>query len=268
MGSKSKKTQAKGGSRVHAQELTWYDFKSRLDAGAVVFLPVGACEQHGPALPLGTDVYIPLGICERLARKIGGIVMPPIPYGYKSQPHTGGGQGYPGTTSLHGFTLVALVRDVLEELLRHGARRICLYNGHIENAMFLTEAVDLALQSRGDANARFLILRSPPFIRAETLDAIYGGSFPGWAGEHAGVYETSLMLALRPDLVAEDKLSPDSPERQPPYEIFPATADMIAETGVLSSPVGASAEKGEKLLVDVLPNALAALRREFGLPHA
>jgi creatinine amidohydrolase len=120
--------------REQAQELTWYEFKLRLDTSAVVFLPVGACEQHGPALPLRTDVYIPLGICDRLARQVGGVVMPPIAYGYKSQPHTGGGQNFSGTTSLCGITLINLVRDVLEELLRHSAKRICLYNGHIENA--------------------------------------------------------------------------------------------------------------------------------------
>jgi creatinine amidohydrolase len=191
--------------------------------------------------------------------------MPPIPYGYKSQPHTGGGQSFPGTTSLNGATLVSVVRDILSELFRHGAKRVCLYNGHFENVMFVTEAIDLALADAPAPSPRVLLLRSPPFIQKKTLDTIYHGNFPGWDGEHAGVFETSLLMALQPQLVATELLAPDEPERQPGYQVFPPTKDMIVKSGVLSSPVGASADKGSLLLNDIIPGAIAALCLEFGL---
>jgi hypothetical protein len=63
--------------------------------------------------------------------------------------------------------------------------------------VFLTEPVDLALHAqRHSSETKILILRSPLFIRSETFKTIYGGHFRSWAGEHAGVYETSLMMAL------------------------------------------------------------------------
>ena len=250
---------------VHAQDITWPDYMQRLAEGAVVFLPVGSCEQHGPGMPLGTDVYIPQGICERLAKNIDGVVMPPFAYGYKSQVQSGGGQSFPGTTSLSGATLTGLTHDVMEELFRHGAKRICIFNGHGENSMFVTEGIDLALKHASKPLPRVVILRAHKFVRTETLDSVYRGRFKTWDQEHAGLYETALMMALQPQLVLADKLAPDKAERLPGYEVHPATDDMIAKSGVLSSPVGATAEMGEMFLSDIVRGALGVLRTEFAL---
>ncbi len=64
--------------------------------GTVVFLPLGATEQHGPHLAMSVDVVLPTAVAERVAREIGGLVAPTIPYGYKSQPRSGGGEAFPG----------------------------------------------------------------------------------------------------------------------------------------------------------------------------
>ena len=71
---------------------------------------------------LGVDVIIPTAICEGVARNINGLVAPAIPYGYKSQPRTGGGQAFPGTISLDLHTLTLVVRDVIIGLGRSGMR--------------------------------------------------------------------------------------------------------------------------------------------------
>ena len=80
---------------VFMAELSWPEFSAKMAAGAPVFLAVGATEQHGPHLPLGVDVILPTAIAERVARNVGGIVAPTIPYGYKSQPRSGGGEAFP-----------------------------------------------------------------------------------------------------------------------------------------------------------------------------
>ena len=128
---------------VFMADLTWPEFEAKTKAKAPFFLPVGATEQHGPHLPLGVDVILPTGVCERVAKRVGGVVAPTIPYGYKSQPRTGGGQAFPGTTSLNAHTLSMVVRDVIHDLALHGVRRLAVVNGHFENSWPVVEGVDL-----------------------------------------------------------------------------------------------------------------------------
>ena len=83
---------------VFMAELTWPEFEQpRSRPASPVFLPLGATEQHGPHMALNVDVVLPTAVCERVAREVGGIVAPTIPYGYKSQPRSGGGEAFPGT---------------------------------------------------------------------------------------------------------------------------------------------------------------------------
>src|SRR5215471_1225189 len=105
-------------------ELTWMEYEKRVRDGAPVLIVVGATEQHGPHLPLGTDAFQVTAIARRVAERAGAIVAPPITYGYKSQPKGGGGQGFVGTTSVDAQTLIWLVRDLTREFLRHGVRRL------------------------------------------------------------------------------------------------------------------------------------------------
>ena len=132
---------------VFMAEMSWMEYRERLAGdGAVVLLPAGALEQHGPHLPLGTDAILATEMARRAAERVDGIVAPALTYGYKSQPRTGGGNHFCGTTSLDGGTLTATVRDLVRELARHGARRIAVIDGHYENQMFLTEGIDLAVR--------------------------------------------------------------------------------------------------------------------------
>src|SRR3712207_6089766 len=76
-------------------ELSWPEFREKAAANVPVFLPLGATEQHGPHLAMNVDVVLPTAVCERVARKVGGLVPPTIPYGYKSRPRSGGGEAFP-----------------------------------------------------------------------------------------------------------------------------------------------------------------------------
>jgi creatinine amidohydrolase len=251
-------------AEVHMNRMSWVQYRERVSkTNAPVFLPVGALEQHGPHLPLGTDALLATAIAAGAAAALGGIVAPALSYGYKSQPKCGGGQHFCGTTSLDAATLIGQVRDAIREFVRHGVERLVLVNGHYENQWFLIEAVDLALRECGGPHVAVMRLEYWDFCTEQTLAAIFPQGFPGFALEHAAVIETSLMLHLHPELVRVE-LIPDEPAAQfPPYDMYPTRTEWVPASGVLSSARGASREKGARIADEVIARVAAAVRAEF-----
>ena len=253
---------------VLMQEMSWMAFAGHMQRGTPVLLAVGATEQHGHHMPLGVDAYLPMAVAVGVAKEVGAIVAPVVSYGFKSQPKMGGGPAFPGTTSLDAGTLIATVRDILRDLVRHGARRIAVINGHYENQMFTIEAIELA---RRDAAALGIgdvtIFRCEywDFTRASVLAKLFPHGFPGYALEHAAILETSMMLHLRPDLVDVSKLAKEDAARFPPYETFPVRDGWVPPSGVLSPADSATAEKGRLLMENYVADIAAALRKEFAL---
>ena len=132
---------------VLVAHMTWMDYDQRIrETSPVVMVPVGAVEQHGPHLPLTTDTLVPAAVCERVAQRTGNLVAPPVTYGYKSLPRSGGGQHFPGTTSLDASVLIAQLTNLISEFARHGVRNLAFIAGHLENVYFITEACDLGLR--------------------------------------------------------------------------------------------------------------------------
>jgi creatinine amidohydrolase len=249
-------------------ELSWPEFAAKTQGRAPFFLPVGATEQHGPHLPLGVDVILPTGVCERVAREVGGVVAPTIPYGYKSQPRSGGGQAFPGTTSLAAHTLSLVIRDVVHDLALHGVRRLAVVNGHFENNWPVVEGVDLATREiRRDGITDMVVLRFEywDFVRRETLDRVFPDGFPGIDLEHASLLETSLTMLLRPDLVEPDKYPNDGPAQFPTFDRTPVKPGFVPASGVLARAQGSSVEKGQWLMDDHVALISKMVRAEFGL---
>lgn len=252
-------------SRVRMDELTWVEYQQRIEQGAPVILVCGATEQHGPHLPLGTDVMQACEIAERAAADVGALVAPPLPYGYKSQPTSGGGQGFPGTTSLDGQTLILLVRDILREFIRHGVRGVAVMDAHYENTWFLIEGIDLALRETATTQTKVLHIPFTALIDDATIEACFPDGFPGWATEHAAVLETSMMAVARPDLVRWEKIGGAQTERIPAYNIYPPPPDIVAPSGCLAPPTGGSREKGELLIGKASQSLAQILSAEFNL---
>ncbi len=247
--------------------LTWVEYRRRIEAGAVVILPVGATEQHGHHLPLSVDATIATEVASRVAGRIGGIVAPTVAYGYKSQPRTGGGGHFPGTTGLDGSTLTAVVRDVLCRLADHGAKKLAIVDGHFENEMFLTEGVDLArrqMRAAGIEDVRIVKLRYFEDVSPATIELLWPDGYPGMALEHAALMETSMMLHLAPDLVDLAAAPEDGPASFPPYDVYPADVSRVPPSGALSSPRRATAEIGAHLLDEFVALVETAIQRELG----
>ncbi|MEM8659077.1 MAG: creatininase [Pseudomonadota bacterium] len=250
-------------------EMTWPELDALTKSGPpVVFLPTGALEQHGPHLPLGTDTFLPQLLAERVAAKIGGLVAPALPYGYKSQPKSGGGNHMPGCTSLDGTIYTLMVRDLICDLARHGLTRVVLFDGHMENQMFLTEASDLALRAlraEGIADTRIVKLGYWISIDAELEAILFPEGLISWELEHAAVMETSVMLHLLPELVRKDLIPDHPPADFPLYDVYPFDAESVSHSGALTSAAGASAAKGQAVVETLVPALARQITEAFGL---
>jgi len=244
--------------------LSWIEYRERIQTEAIVFIPCGALEQHGWHLPLGTDALLSTSVAQSVAEQVNGIVAPTFSYGYKSQPKSGGGQHFPGTTSLDGNSLSQMLRDVVRELARQGANKIVVVDGHYENQWFLTEGIDLALRDVGSARSlRVMRLEYWDFLTEAVLGEVFPEGFPGYALEHAAVIETSLMLHYHPNLVRLDLISEDKPAEFPPYDMFPHHPEWVPLSGVLSSAKTATLEKGRLMAAQIADSIAAAVRQEF-----
>ncbi|MBW4690490.1 MAG: creatininase [Lyngbya sp. HA4199-MV5] len=251
---------------VLMSSLSWVAYQERLqEDGLVLLLPCGALEQHGPHLPLGTDALLSGAIAQAVAEKVNGLVAPTLSYGYKSQPKSGGGQHFPGTTSLDGQSLSQITRDVIREFARHGVKNLVVVDGHYENQWFLTEGIDLALRELGTTHPlRIMRLEYWDFCTEATLAHVFPDGFPGFALEHAAVIETSLMLHFYPELVHLEQLPDDPPADFPPYDMYPTRTEWVPPSGVLSSAKGASAAKGALMVEQITASIAAAIEHEFG----
>jgi creatinine amidohydrolase len=245
---------------VRIAELAWPEYDARVkDGKTMVLLPIGALEQHGHHMSMNPDVLLPTAIAESVAPSVDALVAPAIAYGYKSQQKSGGGNHMPGTTSLDGITLTSTIKDILKEFARHGVRHVVMINGHYENSAFITEGVDLAIRElkwEGIRDFSVVILSYWDYVTEDTIREIYPYGFPGWAVEHGGVLETSLMLHLHPHLVDMSKVVDQEPATFPPYDFFPVKPEWTPCSGCLSSAKPATAKKG-KLLFEVCVKGIA-----------
>ena len=251
---------------VFLGELAWPEAAKRIASGAPIFLPVGATEQHGHHMSLNVDVVIPTAIAERAARRVNGLVAPTIPYGNRSQPRSGGGRQFPGTLNLRAETLSMVIRDLLTELFRQRVRKIVVLNGHYENIWPIIEGIEQALDSIGRHHVDgFNIVRIDHWelLRPETLARVFPSGYPGIELEHASVIETSMMLALRSELVDLTKAMHDGPAKFRPYDRYPEPPAEVPASGVLSLTEGSTAEKGNWLLGDCLEKIVQIVQHEF-----
>jgi creatinine amidohydrolase len=227
-------------------------YLSEVAPDSTVVLPLGAVEQHGPHLPTGTD-YLTV---EHIAREAGAIaagripllVGPALPFGC-SQHHIPFG----GTFSMTTETYYRAVHELALSVVQSGFRRVFLLNGHGGNHE-IAELVarDIALQQRAHAAAAsYWNIAWDALVEA---GANLGMRLPG----HAGIFETSLMLARHAGLVPDERPhrppSPDTPPRnqRPPfraeYHGFWQGID-----GYTDSPDLATAERGRAYLDAIIP---------------
>jgi creatinine amidohydrolase len=163
-----------------------------------MILPVGSTEAHGPHLPLATDVIISEEMARRAAAQlqahgIHAFVLPAMAYSV-----TDFSSDFAGTVSIRQATATALIRDICSSLYRQGARLVVIANSHLEPAHVasINEAIEQVKQQTGRGVA-FPDKRRRRWATQLTAEFQRGDC-------HAGSYETSLVMAARPELVRED----------------------------------------------------------------
>ena len=181
-------------------EMIWYEIREAARQDRVAVLPVATYEDHGPHLPVDVDVRLCTEICERAVARIPSesLLVPAVSHGYS--PHH---MDFHGTLTIGWDTFIRYVKDVCCSLAHHGFKRILVVNGHGSNTSPLDLSARLSnLEYEGKilcATVNHWGLRRVRELGARLRESDYGGT------SHAGEYETSLYLALKPELVDMDK---------------------------------------------------------------
>ncbi|WP_175059512.1 creatininase family protein [Thermococcus sp. 2319x1] len=222
---------------MRMEKLTWEEFEKVKAKVSAVLLPVGSVEAHGKHLPLGTDVFVPLEIAGRVEKKLKDkgieiLIAPPIWYGHSFVLNV-----YPGTINVRADSLRRYVRDVMSEFVEEGFKKVIILNGHGGNVYPLIEAGEEVAESY---NVEIILINWWMDFRKEILEIC---SSQG----HAGEDETSVMLAIAPELVKMEKAKGE--KRSAPVRVIRRDIGLeLFPDGINDNPQGATREKGEKIL--------------------
>lgn len=228
---------------------------------ALVILPIGAVEQHGPHLPVFTDTLIGEATLTQTLEQVKSDkeiwVLPPIPYG-KSNEHI----GLPGTMSLSANTLHGIIMDLAKSVQASGFRRLLLFNTHGGNVDLLNT---VAREIRIDTGLMVFYLM--PGSLNDVTDIISPAEME--YGIHGGDYETSIVLSVKPDWV-QMELAPDEVPDMSRYQFLTLEGKIrfawkmadISASGVAGNASVANVGKGEIIqsrVANVLSEALEEL---------
>jgi creatinine amidohydrolase len=198
--------------KVLLPEMTWPEVGETLKETNVAIIPVGSCEQHGEHLPLGTDHLLAFTMARTIAEEAGAVVAPILWVGYSEQ-H----MGFPGTVTLTTDTLVQVLIEACRSLSKHGFKKILLLNAHGGNDVacnFAAQKVNMEL--------------------SDTAVVLFGVSdllkyLPGAfqiMDLHAGIEETAMMLALKPEVIVKPEVDMSKAKR-PTITLPPALKAIV-----------------------------------------
>lgn len=232
------------------QNMTRPQVEERIKQYPVGLLPVGSCEQHGPHLPLGTDTMLAEALARRVSDLTGALVFPPLNFGYSWV-----WRDIAGTLSLPVERVTAILKDVVLSMDRYGMRLLVFINGHEAN----------------NAAVKYAVREAQDFTTLKLLGVFYPGlktiydkwmESPDWHGIfHACEFETSLMLAVRPDLVDMSLAAPEYPEKPPFFGMDNTMMGSLSASGVFGNPAPATEKKGTEML-DAFGKNVAGLIEE------
>lgn len=242
-------------------ELTFLEISKFLSERSILCLPIGSIEQHGPHLPLNTDVVLAEGITRRIISRWGKALdlwqLPTMSISLARE-H----EWAPGTMSLSVQGMTALIHDLGREIARAlPAHNLVVINGHGGNKGIL-EA--LAQDLRADFSLNVCILHPAALAEVNANAAI--------PEIHGGKNETSMMLAIAPqlvrrDLIAQLKNPPDGEAIRKTIlqkgVTWPWTTDdkRLADRGVIGDAQAASAEFGQRIVDHVVETAGEVLKQ-------
>ncbi len=238
--------------------MNWPDVK-KLDLARIpVVMPLGSFEQHGPHLAFTTDTDIVTSIARGVEQRMGDriLVAPTLWLGHS--PHH---MHFPGTLSAEPRIYMDIVKSLVGSMVRHGARKIFLLNGHGGNEAPAPLAMRELKSEFADLHNLFVTFASYWWLGGKALGEIRQSGVGGVG--HACEMETSVMLAIRPEKVNMSRARKAGPGAALSYRVIDMQAsnpialvsefDELSDTGVLGEPELATAEKGRQFLDAFIP---------------
>lgn len=238
------------------EELTWEQITELRDTGMnMVILPVGATEQHALHLPVGVDTFSATAVAHGVSAQTGIPVLPALPYGCS----LGHSKKWAGTISLRPETLAKLILEIAEWVASAGFERILVLNGHVTNWAPLRCGLENVRHTYPDLR---IALRSIWEISPKIHEFYHHDA----ANFHANCAETSVMLALRPDLVQLEK-AVDEPDRSTCC-FFAYTVNKESVFGAVGAPSKADPDFGKEILATAIHQLSDQLREALteGIP--
>jgi len=209
--------------------LTWQEAGRLLARDSRLLFPVGALEQHGPHLPLGTNTFLAEAVARRASNDVGILRVPAFAYGVTGDPRG----RFAGTTTLRRKTLHRAVNELLASWEDHGVSEVVVITAHRYEPHL--DALLMALTSRSRTTVVDLYaVEVGDLLEAEP------------ALEHGGELETSLMLHLAPERVRRDQIVDFAPPPRAARKYLRQRMPTApaGSQGVLGRPTLATAEKG------------------------
>jgi creatinine amidohydrolase len=214
-----------------------HDFKAALKKKTRrAIIPVGSLEQHGNHLPVSTDSLIAEYIARMAAEKVGAFVLPVISYGvsFEHKPMF--------NVSLRNSTLSTMICDACVSLAENKVKEMIILNGHHGN-MGALQYIAQELHGKLPGDVRVHTIHYWHMMKSEF--------------DHAGEVETSLLLAIAPELVRMDRAAPNSKKLSKSKAAYssitnaPGSFPKITGNGVWGDPRKATAAKGEKWIQEI-----------------
>jgi creatinine amidohydrolase len=241
---------------MQLSDLKWPDIAA-LSRDVPIVIPIAALEQHGRHMPLFTDSLLLGEVIRRVSERLKDrILFTPLMWLGNSEHHL----DFPGTMTAAPRVYLDLLKDMVENFLFHGFRRIVLVNGHGGNIVPAQQSLFELRQKyrqRGDlllVSTTYWTLGAKPHEKDRSFKQEHMG--------HACEWETSMMLRLRPELVGDYKAVPsisESKQFEPGHRAW-ITKDL-SEPGHIGQSSAASAEKGETLFRLFADDVAAFLER-------
>lgn len=242
-------------------EMTWPELRKVPRDKSIIVAPIAACEQHSHYLPTFTDTILVTGVAEGVERRLPDqvVLLPTLWFGASAH-HLRFG----ATLSADVDTHIAMLVDLLTPLLDDGYERLMLLNGHggnIDTMQVALRKLQLRYPQRQISAASYWDLA------AQELASLAEG--PRKNMGHACEFETSMVMALRPELVRKEAIQDDPPNDDPVLRGLYLSEDMKQRTqrGAVGFPQLASAEKGRRFLAAAVERTVevieALLRRKL-----
>jgi len=233
-------------NKILLSEMSWVETQKALESGVnTVVFAVGSNEQHGPHLPTSTDSLIGEVLAYKVAKKLGNALQAPTINVGCSQHH----MAFPGTITLKPETLKGLIRDYCVSLAKHGFKNIVILPSHGGNFEAVREEVEELRQSLRDVKI-IAYTELEGLLKFLAEFSAKHGIPASESGAHAGESETSMVLAIRKDLVNMKRAKEGFVGR---FEdkidlVISQGIKALTKIGVIGDPRKAEAEKGEEYL--------------------